>query len=505
MASKLTATFNDVDLSLYFTINSLDRGIGISKKMRTIERNNRTGVQFMGTSSFLYSFPMNITILNSLNIKRRELASILSVDEPKKLVFSDQPDIYYLAYPSIYTNIAEVLEIGKGTIIWEIPDGLAYSSRNYEFTNKDAGGVLQDVIYVNNPGTEPMELELEAAFSTDSGFLGLSTEDATVQCLFGDMEEIDGVVYEKSETLFNDHLFSDLEWSKNNGVVPPVTNSIIQQGTMGYKTESVGEGYAYPIDYGQNQEKWYGPSITKTIPMDKNGKYPTKFTVTYRADFNTDGAGADRPYQVGHQSLTLIDQNNQIICSVVLEDNHPTALKADNAVYVRNKRVYDDRQNNDYFRTARPGQNNHIRIEFIKDLIYVWVGGIRPFGQNTYLYAFPFTETGVELRKITFYTARFNAYPAIQNNLLRAINVVSHNVENWRDIPNKFKAGDVLTYGKRDRNFFCEVNGLNELRLRDVGSTSITVPPGLTAIYLAYSSFADTPEVALKGRARYTI
>lgn len=505
MAEIITANFNGYDLSDLFVITSLQRGVRLGRKSETRNRRGKKGLDFLGYSSEMVEFEMDFAFKYDLSSKRKLLADVLNVDEPKELYFSDDPNRIYYAFPRGDFNVDEGSNIGEGTIVWEIPDGMAYSSSNFEFTNKDADGLLQDVIYVNNPGTEPMDLELEATFSTDNGFLGLNTEDRTVQCLFGDMEEIDGVVYEKSETLFNDHLYFDRGWSKNNGVVPPVTNSIIQQGAMGYKTESVGEGYAYPIDYGQKQGKWYGPSITKTIPMDKNGKYPTKFTVTYRADFNTDGAGTAGPGQVGHQSLTLIDQNNKIICSVVLEDNHPTATKADNAVYVRNNRVYDDRQNNDYFRTARSGQNNHIRIEFIKDLIYVWVGGTRPFGQNTYLYAFPFAETGVELRKITFYTARFNTYPAITNNLLRAINVVSHNVENWRDIPNKFKAGDVLTYGKRDRNFFCEVNGLNELRLRDVGSTSITVKPGLTAIYLAYSSFADTPEVALKGRARYTI
>lgn len=497
--------FNGYDLSEILIVSKFDKGIRLGRTSKYQTRSGRKGVDYVGFDSEVIRFTTDFLFKPEVTNKKEKLAEVLNVNEPKPLTISSEPGIVYYAFPAGDIDSDETSIFGDGRIVWEIYDGMAYSSSSYEFTNKDSDGVLKDVVYVNNPGTEPMELELEASFSTENGFLGLSTEDRTVQCLFGDIEELDGVVYEKSEMLFNDHLYFDRGWSKNNGIVPPVTNSIVQQGTMGYKTESAGEGYAHPIDHGLNKEKWYGPSITKTIPMDKNGKYPTKFTVTYRADFNTDGAGTHRPFQVGHQSVTLIDQNNNIICSVVLEDNHPTAEKADNAVYVRTERAYDDRQNNDYFVTARPGQNNHIRIEYIKDFIYVYIGGTRGANEPTYVYSFPFAETGVQLRKITFYTARFNAYPAIQNNLLRAINVVSHNVEHWRDIPNKFKSGDVLVYGKRGRNFFCEVNGLNELRLRDVGSTGITVNPGLTAIYVSYSSFSGIPEVSLKGRARYTI
>lgn len=502
MGNELTVMFNGVNLSAYFIINTLDRGVSISKKVRTRERNNKRGVEFLGTNSYLYSFPMDVTIVKELNDKRRKITQILNVDEPKKLVFSDEPNIYYLAYPSISTNISEILEIGKGTITWEIPDGIAYSLPEYTYTNKDTSGVLQDLVYINNPGTEPMELELEASFYSDNGFLGLSSDDGSVKCLFGDMVEVDKTPYEQSEMLFNDHFHTDRGWVLNVGVVPPVTNPIYQQGTAGYKTESLGEGYVYPLDYGTPQSKWSGPSLTKTVPADSNGEYPLYWSASYRMDFNPIGSGSDQPFKIGHQSMTFSDQNGKIIVSIVVEDNHATAEKSDLAIYVQNKRVYDTRNTNDYYITARPGDGNHIYVERWTDVIQVVVKAGQKDSQRL---VFSLTDPTIELRKITWYAARWQNYPPMVNNLLRAINVVKHKVPKWKDIPNKFMVGDILAYGKDGRNVFCTVNGLNELRLRDVGSTLITVPPGQRIIRLAYSDFSDTPQVTLKGRARYTI
>lgn len=433
------------------------------------------------------------------------LLQILNVNEPKELLLSAMMGKVLYAFPRGNIKTEEKSSLGEGVIVWEVPDGVAYSEQTYYFTNSDNEGNRFNYITIDNPGTEPMELELEAKFNSDNGFLGVENEDRSVRVLFGDMAEVDKEPFERTEMLFNDHLHTDRDWTKNNGIVPPVAGNEKQQGAMGYRTESLGEGYVYPLDYGPEQSKWSGPSITKIVPPDSNGNYPKQYTVTYRMDFNTDGSGSAAQFQVGHQSLTLIDQNNKIICSVVFEDNHPTALKADNAVYVRNERVYDDRENNDYFITARPEQGNEITIEFIKDFIYVGIGAKRSAKENTYFYAFPFKENNVELRKITFYTAKWTGHPPIQNNLLRAINVKSHSVQKWRDIPNKFMDGDVLRYGKSGRNIYCTVNGFNELRLRDVGSTLITAPPGQSTIYLAYSDFSNPPEVTLTGRARYIL
>lgn len=499
MTDALKVLFNDIDLSEYLIINSLDRGIGVSKKSRTQERNDKIGVQFLGTSSSLYSFPMNISLVDDLNSKRRKLSEILNVNEPKKLVFTDEPNIYYLAYPSISSNLSEIYKLGQGTITWEVPDGVAYSLQEYQFTNKSETNELLDSFIIDNPGSESIDLELEARFSSDNGFLGIENDTGDVKALFGDMAEVDGFDYQVSEVLFDDHLYIDQGWTENNGVVPPVASNMLQQGSFSYQTESVGEGFAWPTDFGSAGTSWSGPSITKTVPADSNGEFPLNWTSAYRADFNTDGGGSAKAKasEIGHQSVTYVDQNNEIICSVVIEDNTAGAEKSDLAIYVKDKRVYDSRNTSSYYNTARPASGNHIQVEKMGGRVTVELAGIG-FRQS-----FPYPDRTSELRKVTFYVARYKTHQPMHNNLLRAMNIVKHHVDKWEDIPNKFKEGDVLKYGKGGRNIFCLKNDMNELRMRDVGSTLISAPPGTSAFYLAYSEFADTPEVKLKGRAKY--
>lgn len=503
--------FNGHDLTDHLRVTTLSRGINLGRTSLLENKHNRKHMKFMGHTSTLATIEMGFTLQYDVNDKRNILAEILNVTEPKELYFSDEPERVYYAFPTGDISVTERAFLGSGTIVWEIPDGVAYSQNEYEFRNLDSSsGTLQKQIAVYNPGTEPMELEMEATFSSDNGFFGVQDESGSVRALFGDMTEVDGTPYEQSEKLFDEHFQLNQGWALNSGKVPPVTPNPRQVGTVSYNIEKEGDGFVKPINYGPVVNDWSGPSLTKTIPPDSEGKYPLNWGSAFRWDFNTVGAGTAGPAQVGHQSMTFVDQNNEIIVSIVVEDNYGYAEKSDFAVYIRNKRVYDSRkldiqEDKRFYVTARPGEGNHIAIEKHADHILIRLPVHNPgFSAWDYIWL-PFEETGVELRKVTWYAARYKGHDPITNNLLRAMNVVKWNVQKWEDIPNKFMAGDVLAYGKNDRNIYCTVDGFNELRLRDVGSTLITVPPGISTLHLAYSDFANPPQVTLKGRARYII
>lgn len=494
----LTVTFDGHDITQYLRVSSLNRGVRTSRNSRTETRKGKKGVIFLGTESFLSKIEMGFVLRHDLIEKRRKLAEILNVNEPKPLEFSDEPDKYYLAFPTGDINVDEKVFLGYGTITWEIPDGGAYSKAEYVFSNEYSDGTLQDFIIVDNPGTEPMLLEMEATFYSDNGFLGLENDDRSTLALFGNVEEVDGYHYETSDLLFDDHLTKDKGWILNNGVTPPVTPERLQVGTVTYVVEdsATDEGYVKPRGYGTGTS-WHGPSLTKIVPADKNGQYAKNWRSDWRFDFNTDGSTA-KGQEVGHNSITYIDQNDEIICSVVFEDNNPSYERSDIAVYIRNQRVWDTRETNQFYVTGRGGQGPICRVEKIGNQITVstWTGIKKTFITD---------KPDAELRKITWYSAAYGSNRPITNNLLRALHVYKHNVQNWRDIPNKFGRGDTLTYGKNGMNIFCKINGMQGLQYRDPGSTLIKAPPGQSVIYLAYSPFAETPLVRLKGRAVYVI
>ena len=500
MIEQNRLTFNGHDLSEIITVSKFNKGVRLGRSSNYQKRNRRKGVDRLGFTSEVVRFTTDF-MFKDIDNKKERLAEILNVTEPKALTNSSEPGIVYYAFPVGDIDSDETSIFGDGTITWEIPDGVSYSVPTYTFTNEDINGIFQNYITVDNPGTEPMELEMEARFTSDNGFLGIESSDGTVRALFGDMTEVDKTAYEKSELLFDDHLYMDRGWSLNNGVVPPVTPNPIQQGTVTYLLEGGDEGYVRPLTYGSAVLDWSGPSLTKTIPEDSEGRYPVNWDSNFRIDFNPDG-DANEPSNIGHQSLSFIDQNNKIIISLVFEDNHPSGRKSDFAIYLRDKRVYDTRNTTSYYTTARPSDGNGVRIEKIGSSITV---ELKTRDSDFKTLKYKFKETGIQLRKITWYAAKYHTYPAMRNNLLRAINTTTHNVTKWNDIPNKFKIGDELVYGKVGRNIQCTLNEFNALRMRDIGSSIITAPPGTSVFYLAYSEFSDTPTVTLTGKARYIV
>lgn len=502
MTKQVTVTFDEYVITEILTVNSLNRGIGPTQSFRTQNRNDKKGVRFLGTSSTVLTHEMDFTLMEGVIEKRREISRILNVSEPKKLIYSDEPDKFYWALPSGDTDFEDKRLYGDGSITWQIFDGLAYSTEEYSFTND---GADPRAITINNPGTEPMLLELEAEFTSDCGFLGLQNDDLSTSALFGTIEEVDGYHYEASETLFDDHFTVDRGWLLNQGITPGVTAERLQNGTASYQVDEwqgppagypgivdPNEGYAKVTDYGTGNS-WHGVAITKIVPPDKNGAYPVNWRSSYRIDFNNDGAD-NKNVRVGHNSVTYSNQNDELIVAVVVEDNNSVSERSDVAIYIDGNRVWDNRETSKYYVSGRTAW---VAVEKIGNEITVNVSyaGVQK--------SFVSKNPDAELRKITWYGAAYKEYLPIANNFFRAINVKKHNVLNWQDIPNKFGSKDILLYGKNVDNIYCTLNNNQGLQYRDPGSTLIYAPPGLSTMFLSWSDFATAPIVKLKGRAAY--
>lgn len=509
------AIFNGHDLSELIVITSLYRGMSLGRTSDTRERYGKKGMDFLGHRSEMVTYEMEFIKRPGVRDVNERLIQILNVNEPKELLLSAMEGKVLYAFPRGNIKTEEKSSLGEGVIIWEIPDGVAYSLPEYIFTNKDTAGDLQNYIVVNNPGTEPMMLDLEAKFSSDNGFLGISNDTGT-NFLAGDMTEVDWDYRDFSQTLFDDHFYEARNsWVLNSGIIPPVTANPRQQGYVSYIKETSTEGFAKPSYGTVVTTDWYGPSLTREVPVNIHGEKPLNWSSEFRVDFNPDGSGTAAPFQVGHNSMTFTDTNGKILVAIVFEDTNATVAKSNFAVYVDGKRVYDTRNSDYYYITARPGGMKHVRVtKYHKRIgINIYAGsdeerGKDPITGKAYQdleleYYLP-TENR-RLHKVTWYAARYKTHPAINNNLLRAINVRGHLENDWYNVPNKFKNGDVLKYLHEGSHFRLEVNRINRLQLLDPGSTAITAPPGQSMIYLAVSDFANLPTVTLKGKARYVI
>ena len=424
-----------------------------------------------------------------------KLKEILSV-ENAEFSFKDESNIYYIGtvqeISSEFTDASGTnLIVSTGEIILHCSDPYKYSSLVKTAQNSSGG----NTIVLVNEGTKSVPINIKAKMNSENGFLGFILEERFYQ--IGDPGEVDGETYEQSDMLFDDHLTSDKGWLVNQGVTPPVTPERLQNGTIGYVLESAAtdEGYAHTTNYGSGNS-WHGGSITKIVPPDINGEYPVNWSSNWRIDFNTVGSSqSTKGKEVGHNSVTFIDENDNIICSVVFEDNHATLERSDMAIYIGSTRVWDTRNTTKFYVTSRPNTTGPVSVEKLGNKITITVGyaGIK----KTYTTPNP----NAELRKITWYGAAYKSYTPIHNNLIRALHVKKHNVEYYKDIPNYFSSGDEVEINGDNNEVY--INGMKDWDMVDIGSQPLMLPPGEHILGISVSDFSTIPDVTVEWRERW--
>lgn len=486
----LKATLNGKELPIKIT--KVNRNVMPNMKNKTVQISGRNGEVYQQTSygakTISIEYQINNRLAKDLTKFRRDLSGLLYYSEPKRLIFSDEPNLYYDAIVTGEQTLDENDENSNGTIIFSVPAGCAFSIGEKSASNNGNG-----TITVINEGTESVPISVEATMKSDNGYFALVLDDKYWQ--IGNSEEVDGTTTEMSVKLFDDHLNINRGWSVNNGITPPVTSEQLQNGSIGYKEETENEGYVYVSDYASGTS-WHGAAITKNVPADENGELPTNWRATWRFDFNMVGGYNNDPEGgVGHQSITFSDEEDNIIASVVFEDNQPTRVVSDMAVYIGDKREWDNKNTNLFYVTGRGDDGPCAVVEKIGDQINV------RFSYADINKSFTTQTPEAKLKKITWYAAAYKDYKNMRNNFLRAINVVKHNVQHFDDIPNYFSSGDKVELEGETGKVF--INGTYNTDVVDMGSKTLMLPPGQHTIGIAKSTFADIPDVTLYFRERW--
>ena len=172
----LKATYGGVEIPVKIT--RLDRNLTPSIT------NNTRSIENINAGEFLYStyspkqIVMEFQIANStareLSEFRRRMAEILHSDEPKRLIFSDEPTIYYDAIVDGEPVLEEDDMYSSGSITWLIPDGVAYSTAEFTFDGVQKDGY--QTITIQNNGTEWADVDYEIAHQHENGFIGLVSQ-----------------------------------------------------------------------------------------------------------------------------------------------------------------------------------------------------------------------------------------------------------------------------------------------------------------------------------------
>lgn len=477
---SLSVKFNDQELGKYLNVLSgFSPFSGVDRETELLD-----GAELCKGEEYGYTTYKSRTIEMPFEIKGDILASydaiqkILNVAEPKRLVFGNYPDRYFFAIPDGNLDVTQVAIFGKGTITWLIPDGVAYSVGEFEFN-----GVQQDgyqTITIQNNGTEWAEVDYEITHKHENGFIGLVSQYGTIQ--LGKTEEADGEDYEASEELFNGYgLFQDDHGNSYQNPENTTQGTLEVRNVAGYNVMALKGGQA-------TSGFWNGGMKTLTIPVDSEGRRGAKNFYCYTQHWFETGLMG----QTGAQTIAFLTGDNKVICSMSIYKSDTVGNTAHVDWFApQNKKI----KTLDFQPTAYEGNPFNLKMggghnDFLKEgdrLRIFWYG-------QYYYFTIPEIKDMV-CEKIQVWIGQWGSRDLgnqlVTHNYLKSIWFRKDNVEKYRDVPNRYRAGDVVTIDGESTKVY--VNGMPAKGDEINGSNYPKVPPGTTEVQFCYSSFSSPP------------
>lgn len=476
----LSVKFNGIELGKYIKVlQGFTPFVGADWNPSFVKAEKQNGSDFAYTSYENKQIVMPFTIDGNLEEKYDALQKALKVDEPKKLVFGNVPNKCFYAVPSGTLEFSEETEfLGEGSITWLIPDGVAYSTAEFDFYGIQQNGY--QTITIQNNGTEWADVDYEITHNHENGFIGIASKYGAIQ--LGKIEEADGEDYKASEILSDGYsLFQDDRGTSYQNPENTTQGTLEVRDVAGYSVMALKGGQA-------TTGSWNGGMKTLTIPLDSEGKRGAKNFYCYTQHWFEAGLMG----QTGAQTIAFLTGEDEVICSMSINKSDTVGNTAHVDWYAPGSKkiktlnfqptTYEGNPFNlkmggghndflkegDRLRIFWYGQYYYFTIPEIKDMacekIQVWIGqwGSRDLGNQL-----------------------------VTHNYLKSIWFRKDNVEKYRDVPNRYKSGDVVYIDGNDTAVY--VNGMKRAEDEIRGSKHFLVPPGETEIQFSYSAFSSPP------------
>ncbi|AYJ45898.1 MULTISPECIES: distal tail protein Dit [Enterococcus] len=474
----LQVFFDGYDITEYLSVLSdFQRNLGAEREVKLAKTGDGVkGKEYLTTSYNENTIPMPFILRYDLISKRRALAGILNVKEPKKLVFMDEPNKYYWALPSGDTKVSEKSFIGKGTINWIVPDGISHSS-----TIKPINAELNDEgvweFEINNEGTEEVAVDYHIKLKKESGFIGLISEHGVMQ--FGKIEEIDGYDDTKTkEILSSAPSFSNWTRTIQKNLENPI-NAI--NGSLRFSTYNGKQ--IITLDKVGSGLNWHGGVLDVRFAADSNGELGSDNWYLY----SEIGFEAFLYDQSGAITLCFFDENEEAVFSFVVWKNTVTSYTSiaswgvpgkamgSTSFIASSDAVNPFRQDKGYFSITKIGSSIEVFLLGKKfrsentDLLNKKVVGCQVFiGQH-----------GNRIINEKYVSMLF-----LKKFVFQKLNIVK-----WIDLVNRYAANsDIYINGTETKLY---VDNLPQGKDEVKGTKWFKVPPGKTKVQLALSSFAE--------------
>ncbi len=488
----LTARFDGKKLPVKITKVNRNVAPEISNKLREIE--SVSGAEFAYSKykekSITIEYVINNQTARQLSDFRRSMAGVVHSKKPKRLIFSDEPYLYYEAILSGEAKLDENYLQSTGEMTFVVPVGLAHSTVEKTFRAAlNAEGIMEAVIV--NEGTEDVPVSYEIKHNHENGYIGIVSEHGAMQ--YGYIEEPDTEVRQKSQVLLNYKEASDFgRMTVNSGKIIPGT--IPQNGS--FKTVDVdGKKWLALDDPGNNPNYWAGASKCMTLPADSSGHIGSKnFILKIRTWFETGVIT-----QTGLIYVALADSSNKEIAMINLQKFTTGNNTAECYMQVE-KRSYKCIRWEPGYWSATNKENGMISIQKQGGLFEFTFGEQRYRMQYDELAEKEVTQVIILLGQILNRGTSHNAL--VSRMYIGEMMFRSDAVDYAYDIPNRYSEGSVCVVDGDTGKFY--VDGVPSLEDERKGTRYFKVPPGETKVLFTCSEFSDPPpKVTAKIREAY--
>lgn len=478
---SLSVKFNDQELGKYLNVLSgFSPFNGVDRETALLDgAESRKGEEFGYTAYKSRLIEMPFEFIGDIAESYNAIQEILNVTEPKRLVFGNYPDRYFYAIPNGNLDITQVSIFGKGTITWIIPDGVAYSVAEFDFD-----GVQQDgyqTITIQNNGTEWADVDYEITHEHENGFIGLISQYGIIQ--LGKEEEADGETYKASEVLAKG--FGKFATDHGTSAQNPsnTTSGILEvRDVAGNNCLLLAGGQSGSTNW------WNGGMKTITIPADSEGATGSKNFYCYTQHWFETGLMG----QTGAQTIAFLTDDNQVICAMSINKSDLVGNMAHVDWFGPKNKLL---KSIDFSPTNGEGNPYNLKMggghnDFLKEgdrLRIFWYG-------QYFTYTLPEIKN-MECKKVQIWIGQWGnrnlANQYVTRNYIKHFSFTKNNVEKYRDIPNRYKAGDVVAIDGESAKVL--VNGMSARGDEITGTDYFKVPPGTTEVQFCYSSFSSPP------------
>lgn len=497
--SEVTMHFNKTDFRDLIEIHDIQRDIGNNRSI-SIDYAPRIGVNIQQQNIDAKYIKVDFSIWSKdRNTLKHKLAGIFNVDGAKKLIFSDEPDKYYLAMPIESISMQETSgRRSTGSMKFIVPDGVAHSSA-YKNFNSDANAqsATDKMVFdlVNNGTVEAFPI-IRVKHNAENGYIGLVNNNSAFE--IGNREEADTETVKRSEVLLDfrgDKIAQGLTQAVKNSSVTNGSENLI--GTSELITTGSKKRVKLREQFIGTYNKSYSTGLSWEIPADSTGqKGSLNDYIFCKLVYQLESIA-----QCGFIKVAVSDTAGQFLYGVETYKRYNGLYCGFNVFATNNNGDYNFLNTLDFDSSSDSNRNpftlsrGQFEIKRNDEKIQVYYNG------SYYNFVVPEIR-GKKSAKIHVTIGAFHGKPIISHLYLDELMYRKDFVQASRDIPNRYPIGSNVVINSEDDTVY--IDGIAKAEEVVDGSQWLSIPPGNSKLEMYFSSFIKKkPTVTIEFEERW--